>query len=101
MKEMHSGIESRLRELVVDAPEAPELSPDTAKRIEQRLLGALEPVRPLPGRGLLALGFLAIFGVVCAAVVGSIGFSGAVAMTSQQLAGLFTAVLGAAALTVR
>ena len=99
MSETQSGIERQLRDLVMNGVEKAELSPDTMNRIEQRVLASLQPVTPLPGRPVLALGFLGIFAVVCAAVVGAIGFGGAVAMTFQQLAGLLAAVLGAAALT--
>ncbi len=96
---MQNGIEQELRGLVADAPQEPAMSAETARRIERSLLGSLAPVRPLPSRGVLALGYLAIFAAVAATIVASVGFRGAVAMTAQQLAGLLTAVVGAAVLT--
>ena len=75
-----------------------EVPAGTNARIEQQLLDSMQPVRPLPSRGTLALGFLAIFTLVAAVIVGYIGMRGAAAMTLLQFAGLLAAVVLSAVL---
>lgn len=77
--------------------EPAEPSADAEKRITEALLADLKPVRPLPGRGVLALGFLAIFGVVSALITAAIGFAGAREMTLWQSVGVLLVVLVSAA----
>ena len=74
------------------------VTPEVEKKITDQMIETLSPVRPIPSRGLLALGFLTIFGVVSAAMIAYVGLQGAAAMTTLQLAGLLSAILVAAAL---
>ncbi len=74
-------------------PGVAEVSPETQQKIEHTLLDTLEPVKPIAGRGVLALGFLCIFGLVSAGIIGYMGIQGAAMMTSLQLAGLLAAFL--------
>lgn len=71
---------------------------DVADRIHQKMLETLQPVRPLPSRGMLALLFVAIFVGVSALAVFATGGSAASAMTSQQLLGMLAAILLSAGL---
>ncbi len=71
-----SDIERRLRDLLADAPEKAEVSAETTARIERGLLESLQPVRPLPSREMLTLGFFLIFLAVAAALAAVVGFKG-------------------------
>ena len=71
---------------------------EVEKKITDQMVETLTPVRPIPGRGFLALGFLTIFGLVSAVMVGYVGVQGAAAMTTLQLAGVLSAILIAAVL---
>lgn len=75
-----------------------EPAPASEPRIREQILASLEPVRPLPSRGLLALGFLAIFGLISALLVALLGAPGVAGLTALQLAGVLAAVGVAASL---
>lgn len=86
----------RLRRFAVEPdPAAP--SSEAERRITAALLSNLRPVRPLPSRGVLALGFLAIFGVVSALTTAVAGVSGARQMTLWQTVGVLLVVVASAA----
>ena len=85
----------RLSELA----DSSEVSPETQSAIQATIKGSLEPVRPIPSRRILVLGFLAIFGVVSAAFAAYQGAHGAATMTWPQLAGVLAAIVITAILT--
>jgi len=66
------------------------------ERITEALLSSLRPVRPLPSRGVLALGFLAIFGAVSALITAWVGLAGAREMTFWQSVGVLVCVVASA-----
>lgn len=78
-----------------------EVASETVAAIAAQLGQGLSPVKPMPGRSILALGFLSIFGLVSTAVIAYLGMTGALMMTWLQLAGVLAAILvGAGMLAV-
>jgi len=79
----------RLSELA----DSSEVSSATQTRIEATIQKSLKPVRPIQNRGVLALGFLAIFGLVSAGFALYVGAQGATEMTWLQLVGILVAIV--------
>jgi len=78
------------------AEEGGGVSDDTLAAVRAAIEGDLTPVKPLPQRGTLALGFLSIFGLVSTTVIVYLGTTGTLFMSWLQLAGLLSAILVAA-----
>jgi len=100
-EEIRSGVRDsescrRLRRFA-DEPDPARPSPEAERRITEALLSNLRPVRPLPSRGVRALGFLAIFGAVSALTTAVAGVSGARQMTVWQTVGVLLVVAASAA----
>jgi hypothetical protein len=75
------------------AEETLALDPATEEKIRCRLTEGLRPVRPLPPRHVLTLGFVAIFMVVSALILAAVGSTGRPAISVTQLLGLLAAVV--------
>jgi len=78
--------------------DADELSPETRKRIENRLSASLKAVKPLPSGSQLSLGFFLIFAAVSAVFVAMSGVRGAAGLNVAQFAGILGIVGGVALL---
>ncbi len=70
-----------------------EVSQATQNAIQATIKRSLKAVHAIPNRGVLALGFLAIFGLVSAGFALYLGAQGAAEMTWLQLAGVFAAIV--------
>lgn len=72
---------------------APALPEATRSRIEQAVLGSLEPVRPLPGAGRFVLGFLGAFLLVLLAGLAFVGVRTPRIMSFSQFGGVSAVLL--------
>jgi hypothetical protein len=70
----------------------PELRAEIGQRIQQMLAPSLKPVRPLPARGWLTLGFVGVFAASALGLTAVMAGPGLDRMTGTQIAGM-TAVL--------